>query len=40
MSKFYITGILNQRVVNNAINIQITAQNTYTLIPRFGKLSF
>ena len=35
VSKFYITGILNQRVVNNNINIQITAQNTYTLIPRF-----
>lgn len=40
MSKFYITGILNQRVVNNAINIQITAQNTYTLIPRFATKFF
>lgn len=40
VSKFYITGMLNQRVVDTNNNSQITAQNTYSLIPRFSTKFF
>ena len=38
--KFYVTGIINQKMVNESNNTQITTQNTYTLIPRFATKIF
>ena len=40
LSKFYITGIVNQKIIDESENTQITTQNTYTLIPRFSIKTF
>jgi len=38
--KFYLTGVLNQKIIDESENTQITTQNTYTLIPRFSTKIF